>query len=226
MFDSNSKASEFIKEIELYCDNLLQKLHDSEYLVTQARLEAQAALTKAEEAQNSLKELQEAQETRIATEKVASENSTSNSENNIIDTIINITNDITDTIKHDKEILELQEHISTLQSQNQLLKQQCHKTFQSLQKEMLKVDTMQMELELLQRERDIALRKQSLSPEQKQLLVKLEYENYKIHETIERIDYISDTLRKILGEDHKDDTDIKKTKKINESEKQNTELPA
>lgn len=204
MVDSNIKASEFIQKIELYYNNLLEKFYTTQEALKTTRLEAQQAIIKADEAEKKLRALQD--------NKIITEQSTvKSSENNILESLITITNDLQTDIDNthttQQEVLELQEKISHLENQNNSLEQQYQKTYQSLQKEMLKVDTMQMELELLQRERDIALRKQSLSPEQKQLLVKLEYENYRINETIERIDYISDTLKTIVG-----DTDENNTK--------------
>jgi hypothetical protein len=103
-----------------------------------------------------------------------------------------------ENVSIDNNNLELHQKIIILEAQNQALDEKYKSAYSLLQKEMVKVDTMQMELELAQRERDIALRKQSLTPEQKQLLIKLEHENYKINESIERIDYISEALRKIL----------------------------
>lgn len=204
MVDSNIKASEFIQKIELYYNNLLEKFYTTQEALKTTRLEAQQAIIKADEAEKKLRALQDNQ---IITEQ----STVKSSENNILESLITITNDLQTDIDNthttQQEVLELQEKISHLENQNNSLEQQYQKTYQSLQKEMLKVDTMQMELELLQRERDIALRKQSLSPEQKQLLVKLEYENYRINETIERIDYISDTLKTIVG-----DTDENNTK--------------
>ena len=71
--------------------------------------------------------------------------------------------------------------------------------------EMNKVDQIQMELELAERERDIALRKQGINSEQKQLLAKMEHEGYKINETIERIEHISDMIRDVLLEETEED---------------------
>jgi multidrug efflux pump subunit AcrA (membrane-fusion protein) len=217
MSDLNVKASEFIDTIELYYDIMLEKLHASELLVQQAHHEAHIALSEALEAQKSLKALQEAQlqEAQLQEE---TQKSIEESEKNITESIANvikgIKDDVDDYVLQNTQILELQQKIITLEEKNQELEQKYQITYQSLQKEMVKVDTMQMELELLQRERDIALRKQSMSPEQKQLLVKLEYENYKINEAIERIDYISESLRKILGERVDDKTETPNLQKV------------
>lgn len=79
--------------------------------------------------------------------------------------------------------------------------------------EMNKVDQIQMELELAERERDIALRKQGINSEQKQLLAKMEHEGYKINETIERIEHISDMIRDILLEETEEDTPVSSKEK-------------
>lgn len=94
-----------------------------------------------------------------------------------------------------KEYETLFEEASKLQKDSQ---QQTEYHQKLLYAEMSKVDNMQVELELAQRERDIALRKQGITSEQKQLLVKMEYESYKINETIERIDHIATMVRTIL----------------------------
>gem|GEM_PF-5488956 len=104
-----------------------------------------------------------------------------------------------DIVPDTQKQTELEQKISELETQNKALEEKYQTTYALLQKEMVKVDTIQMALELAQRERDVALRKQSLTPEQKKLLVKLEHENYKINEAIERIDYISETLGKIIA---------------------------
>ena len=83
--------------------------------------------------------------------------------------------------------------------------------------EMNKVDQIQMELELAERERDIALRKQGINSEQKQLLAKMEHEGYKINETIERIEHISDMIKDILAEETAEDDDAVSKEKLLEN---------
>ena len=87
-----------------------------------------------------------------------------------------------------EEALSLQKSAEDKANQHQKL----------LYAEMNKVDAMQVELELALRERDMSLRKHGITPEQKQLLVKMEYEGYKINETLERIEHISDMIKNIL----------------------------
>lgn len=200
MSDLNTKAYAIIAKLEAHYHAMAQKLHDCQQATHQAQRDAEAALLRAENAEKSLLELQEIQAQQA--QKHDTDTLLDNIDMPIIlDVTENMSESVIDNVDNDiqAEITRLQQKIADLDVKNYCLEEKYQTTYTLLQKEMVKVDTMQMELELAQRERDIALRKQSMTPEQKQLFVKLEYENYKIYETIERIDYISDELKKILG---------------------------
>jgi hypothetical protein len=200
MSDLNAKVYAIISKLEAHYQTIVQKLHDSQQEAYQARLDIEKTLLRAEHAE---KELLEFQEKHKQQEKQSDTDAFLDSLDMPIildatDSVPEVPIDNSDNNNH-ADITILTQNITNLDIKNQCLEEKYQTTYALLQKEMVKVDTMQMELELLQRERDIALRKQSMTPEQKQLFVKLEYENYKIYETIERIDYISDELKKILG---------------------------
>jgi hypothetical protein len=61
-----------------------------------------------------------------------------------------------------------------------------------------RADALEGECNFLKRERDLAIRAQTLSPEQKQNLVRLEHESYKIAEIHERLNYVIETVRSVL----------------------------
>ena len=107
----------------------------------------------------------------------------------------------TTTQKEYQELFETAEELQK-QAEEKMIEQQ-----KLLYTEMSKVDEIQLELQVAQKERDLALRKSGITPEQKQLLVKMEYESYKINETLERIDHISDMLSGILNDDLQDKQD-------------------
>lgn len=213
MSDLNAKAYEIISKLEISCHNMMQKLRDSEVSLKQAHQETETLRLRAEQAEKALVDMQEIQKQQA--HKTVSDAILDSFDMPII--LENPEGEQTFTVDNSgnthTEIILLQQKISDLEVKSQDLDDKYQTTYRLLQKEMVKVDTMQMELELSQRERDIALRKQSMTPEQKQLLVKLEYENYKIYETIERIDYISEELKKILGEKNDTPQDISLQKK-------------
>jgi hypothetical protein len=213
MSDLNAKAYEIISKLESSCHNMMQKLRDFDVSLQQAHQETETLRLRAEQAEKALVDIQ-------TTHKQQEHKAVSDAILDSFDMPIILENpEVEQTLTVDSsgnthtEIILLQQTISDLEVKSQDLDDKYQTTYRLLQKEMVKVDTMQMELELSQRERDIALRKQSMTPEQKQLLVKLEYENYKIYETIERIDYISEELKKILGEENDAPQDISLQKK-------------
>jgi hypothetical protein len=147
-------------------------------------------------------------EQKLSTQKALNETQTARLEcEQVKKELADLQNTLKDAtvVDNSANLIASDDKVTELKIQNEALEEKYQATYQLLQKEMVKVDTIQMELELAQRERDIALRKQSISPEQKQLLIKLEHENYNIKEAIERIDYISQSLKQILN-----DSDISK----------------
>ncbi len=203
MSDLNAKAYAIISKLEAHYHAMVQKLQDCQHVIHHAQRDAETALLRAEHAEKALLEIQEIQEIQEQQKKQPDTDALLDSIDMpiILDAIDSVPEILTDNSydNNHADITRLQQKIADLDVKNDCLEEKYKTTHALLQKEMVKVDTMQMELELAQRERDIALRKQSMTPEQKQLFVKLEYENYKIYETIERIDYISDELKKILG---------------------------
>lgn len=101
----------------------------------------------------------------------------------------------------DKIIADLKNRVEEAELTKTLSEEKAAHNQKMLYAEMNKVDKIQMELELATRERDIALRKQGITNEQKQLLVKMEHEGYKINETLERIEHISDMIKGLLEEE-------------------------
>jgi len=101
----------------------------------------------------------------------------------------------------DEQISKLQKESDEATEMYLKASEEKDRTQKLLYTEMNKVDQIQMELELAERERDIALRKQGINSEQKQFLAKMEHEGYKINETIERIEHISDMIKDILAEE-------------------------
>lgn len=105
----------------------------------------------------------------------------------------------------DEQIAKLQKEADEATEMYLKVSEEKDRTQKLLYTEMNKVDQIQMELELAERERDIALRKQGINSEQKQFLAKMEHEGYKINETIERIEHISDMIKDILAEEMDED---------------------
>ena len=101
-------------------------------------------------------------------------------------------------LSKDKIITDLKNRVDEIELTKNLTEEKAIYNQKMLYLEMNKVDKIQMELELATRERDIALRKQGITNEQKQLLVKMEHEGYKINETLERIEHISDMIKELL----------------------------
>lgn len=198
MSDLNARAHEIIDRIEGTYELMSHKLHELEYMIAQERQKSQSLEVQLNQANQQINSLQMHEkslldrQTQLETDLLSLEN-VKNVEPAMLPQNL---------VASSEKAIDPQK-IAELEIENKVLEEKSNKTYKMLQKEMVKVDTMQMELELAQRERDIALRKQSMTAEQKKLLIKLEHEHYKINEVVERIDYISDSLRTILNPEYK-----------------------
>ncbi|MEM6602776.1 MAG: hypothetical protein AAF621_01890 [Pseudomonadota bacterium] len=99
------------------------------------------------------------------------------------------------------QLRELESQLQELSDERDKVTSEKHEAQKLLYAEMNKVDKIQMELELAEREKNIALRNQGINSEQKKLMMRLERENFKIEEALERIEYISDIVQSILEDE-------------------------
>ncbi|MFT6073073.1 MAG: hypothetical protein ACJA1M_000837 [Alphaproteobacteria bacterium] len=191
MSELNHKANAVIDRLEIQCQTILTAMQEMQNQASEADAKIAMLQSDADKSIQQVAYLQVQNQELLANQHLIEAEKLTNPTNSEAQT------QILSVPQIDKS--QLQQKLSEGESKIQALEEKYQSTYRLLQKEMVKVDTMQMALELAQRERDIALRKQSITLEQKKLLIKLEHENYKMNEAIERIDYISDSLRKVIA---------------------------